>query len=92
LFFEQLAWKNMPKFTNAEQSAPSADSDLSVPSLVRETRQQLKLSQAKFAAQLGVSFQTVNRWENGRANPSPLALERLNELLRQMKPEQNTLD
>jgi putative transcriptional regulator len=82
----------MPKFMNAEQSAPSADSDLSVPSLVRETRQQLKLSQAKFAAQLGVSFQTVNRWENGRANPSPLALQRLNELMRQMKPEQDTLD
>jgi putative transcriptional regulator len=82
----------MPKFTNAEQSAPSADSNLSVPTLVRETRQQLKLSQAKFAAQLGVSFQTVNRWENGRANPSPLALQRLNELMRQMKPEQDTLD
>ena len=37
----------------------------------------LNLSQEKFAAQLGVSFQAVNRWENGRATPSPLAMEKI---------------
>jgi putative transcriptional regulator len=52
--------------------------------LVRETRQRLKLSQAKFAAKLGVSFQSVNRWENGRTKPLPVALKQIEHLLHQM--------
>jgi transcriptional regulator with XRE-family HTH domain len=52
--------------------------------LVRETRRRLGLSQQKFAAQVGVSFQSVNRWENGRTQPLPLALKRIEELLQQM--------
>ena len=52
--------------------------------LVRETRQRLELSQAKFAAKLGVSFQSVNRWENGRTKPLPVALKQIEHLLHQM--------
>ncbi|MBD0344657.1 MAG: helix-turn-helix transcriptional regulator [Coleofasciculus sp. Co-bin14] len=52
--------------------------------LVRETRQRLELSQAKFAAKLGVSFQSVNRWENGRTKPLPIALKQIEHLLYQM--------
>jgi DNA-binding transcriptional regulator YiaG len=52
--------------------------------LVRETRQRLKLSQAKFAAKLGVSFQSVNRWENRRTKPLPIALKQIEYLLHQM--------
>ncbi|MBW4420688.1 MAG: helix-turn-helix domain-containing protein [Myxacorys californica WJT36-NPBG1] len=60
--------------------------------LVRETRQRLQLSQAKFATKLGVSFQSVNRWENGRTKPVPiaslhgyvLALKQVEQLLHQM--------
>jgi DNA-binding transcriptional regulator YiaG len=52
--------------------------------LVRETRQRLKLSQARFAAKLGVSFQSVNRWENGRTKPLPIALKQIEQLLHQM--------
>nr|WP_290225185.1 helix-turn-helix transcriptional regulator [Trichocoleus desertorum] len=52
--------------------------------LVRETRQRLELSQAKFAAKLGVSFQSVNRWENGRTKPLPIALKQIEHLLHQM--------
>lgn len=52
--------------------------------LVRETRQRLNLSQVKFAAALGVSFQSVNRWENGRTKPLPLALKQIEALLLQM--------
>ncbi|MEP0983289.1 helix-turn-helix domain-containing protein [Leptolyngbya sp. AS-A5] len=51
---------------------------------VRETRQRLGLSQAKFAAALGVSFQGVNRWENGRTKPLPVALKQIELLLHQM--------
>ena len=55
-----------------------------IPRLVRELRKRTGLTQEKFAAKLGVTFPTINRWENGRAKPSPLAMHRLEELLRSM--------
>lgn len=63
-------------YLNAEQPA--------VGQLVRELRQTLKLTQEKFAAQLGVSFPTINRWENGHATPSPLAIKQIDLLLSQL--------
>lgn len=33
-------------------------------------RAMLKYSQAKMAKELGVSFATINRWENGNNSPS----------------------
>jgi putative transcriptional regulator len=53
-----------------------------IPRLVRELRQRTGLTQEKFAAKLGVTFPTINRWENGRAKPSPLAMQKIEELLR----------
>ncbi len=55
-----------------------------IPRLVREIRKRTGLTQEKFAAKLGVTFPTINRWENGRAKPSPLAMQRIEELLRIM--------
>jgi len=52
--------------------------------LVRELRERTGLTQEKFAAKLGVTFPTINRWENGRAKPSPLAMQKIDELLRSM--------
>jgi putative transcriptional regulator len=52
-----------------------------IPQLVRELRERTGLSQEKFAAKLGVTFPTINRWENGRAKPSPLAMRRIEEML-----------
>ena len=43
--------------------------------LVRELRATMQLSQEKFADELGMTFATINRWENGRATPSPLAFK-----------------
>ena len=40
---------------------------------VKEARKQLGLSQEKFAGKMGVSFSTINRWENGNYQPSRLA-------------------
>ena len=40
---------------------------------VKYVRNQLKLSQKKFADLLGVSFATINRWENSKNEPSQLA-------------------
>ena len=43
------------------------------PELIREVRRQLSLSQEDLAREIGVSFATVNRWENGKSRPSKLA-------------------
>ena len=40
---------------------------------VRYAREKLNLSQERFAAKLGVSFSTINRWEKGHFMPSYLA-------------------
>ena len=45
------------------------------------------LTQEKFAAKLGVTYPTINRWENGRAKPSPLAMKQIEELSK--LPEKN---
>ncbi len=52
--------------------------------LVHDLRQQMQLSQEKFAAHLGVSFQAVNRWENGRVTPSPMAMEKLEKQVKRL--------
>jgi len=43
------------------------------PAQLKAVRQQLGFSQEDLARALGVSFATVNRWENGKAAPSKLA-------------------
>ncbi len=40
---------------------------------VKFVRTKLNLSQEELAHKLGVSFATINRWENGSYNPSRLA-------------------
>ena len=52
--------------------------------LVRELRERTGLSQEKFAARLGVTFPTINRWENGKAKPSPLGLKQIEDLLKDL--------
>lgn len=51
-----------------------------LPTLLRRLRRHLALSQEQLAKRLGVTWSTVNRWENGRGNPSPLAREKLDAL------------
>jgi transcriptional regulator with XRE-family HTH domain len=59
--------------------------------LVRELREITGLTQEKFAARLGVTFPTINRWENDRAKPSPLALEKIEGLLCSLGDKGETL-
>ncbi|MDT9180114.1 MAG: helix-turn-helix domain-containing protein [Limnospira sp. PMC 1291.21] len=59
-------------------------SKLQIPELINILRKRMNLSQEKFAARLGVSFQTVNRWERGRATPSPMGIKLIELQLRQM--------
>lgn len=48
--------------------------------LLKQIRVYLNKSQAEFAEQLGVTFATVNRWENGRAVPNKLAQLKIYEI------------
>ncbi|BAY66962.1 XRE family transcriptional regulator (plasmid) [Calothrix brevissima NIES-22] len=52
--------------------------------LIRELRLLTGLTQEQFAATLGVTYPTINRWENGRSKPSPLAMEKIEAQLLQM--------
>lgn len=45
--------------------------------LIRDIRLNLGLSQEEFASAIGVTFSTVNRWENGHAKPSRLAAKNI---------------
>jgi DNA-binding transcriptional regulator YiaG len=42
-------------------------------------RKAVNMSQEEFARQLDVSFATVNRWENGKSNPSRMAINTIKE-------------
>jgi len=61
----------------SQSNGPNADSA----DLILQLRQTLGLTQEKLAQKLGVSFPTINRWENGRSRPSPLALKQIEDLL-----------
>ncbi len=55
--------------------------------LVKEVRQQLNFSQEDLARKLGVSFATINRWENQKTKPSKLAKAQFNRLITDMKDQ-----
>ena len=44
---------------------------------IKALRQECLLSQEAFAKELGVSFSTVNRWENGKCKPSYAAMQQI---------------
>lgn len=45
--------------------------------LIHELRQLTALTQVQLAEVLGVAYGTINRWENGHIQPSPLALKQI---------------
>ncbi len=59
-------------------------SSTNISQLVHEIRGRTGLTQEQFAARLGVTFPTINRWENGRAKPSPLAVKQIEAILRDL--------
>lgn len=48
--------------------------------LVRELRDRLGLTQEQLAREIGVSFSTINMWENGKRVPQPFLRRRLVEM------------
>lgn len=45
--------------------------------ILKLIRKELNISQETFARDLNVSYATLNRWENNRAKPSRLAMDKL---------------
>ncbi len=46
---------------------------------IKKLRQKQFMSQTDFANLLGVSFTTVNRWENGKSKPSYKAMKTIDQ-------------
>jgi DNA-binding transcriptional regulator YiaG len=56
----------------------------SIPVLVKEIRKRLGLTQLQFAKTLGVSFQSVNRWERNKTKPLPIVLKQIEVMVKEM--------
>lgn len=76
--------KRMFQFTDM------SNSEEQIAQHVLEIRLEMGLTQEQFAAKLGVSFPTVNRWENRKTKPSPLAIQKLQKLLSALKKKKST--
>ena len=46
---------------------------------IKQIRKKTFLSQESFAKEIGVSFSTVNRWENNKSKANYSALKRINQ-------------
>lgn len=46
--------------------------------LIKKMRELTSMSQDQFASEVGTSVVSINRWENGKAVPSPMAQKQLN--------------
>ena len=53
------------------------------PNAIRKLRAKLNISQQELADLLGVSFPSVNRWENGHYEPTIIAKVKLEELFKE---------
>ncbi len=52
---------------------------MSISREIKEIRRKCLLNQTEFAESIGVSFSTVNRWENEKAIPNYQALKKIKE-------------
>ena len=55
----------------------SSSASLGAGERIKRLRGRFGLTQVQFAELMGVSFASVNRWENGQSNPSALAWQRI---------------
>jgi transcriptional regulator with XRE-family HTH domain len=57
-----------------------AMTDPDIPKLIKELRERLGLTQEQFAQRVGVTFSSVNHWENDKRTPQPFLVRRLVEM------------
>ena len=67
--------------------ASAMDTD-DIPALIKELRKRLGLTQEQFAQKVGVTYSTVNHWENGKRVPQPFLIRRLLELKQELESSQ----
>jgi DNA-binding transcriptional regulator YiaG len=58
---------------------------------IRTLRESSVLSQEALARNIGVAVRTVARWESGTSRPSPLAIEKLNQVFAMRRESGETL-
>ncbi|MEA5605898.1 helix-turn-helix transcriptional regulator [Nostoc sp. UHCC 0252] len=63
---------------------PLAINQPEVGRIIHDLRLAFGLTQEQFAATLGVTYTTINRWENGRSTPSPMAMKLIEQKLRDL--------
>lgn len=54
--------------------------DRDIPALIKSLRKRMELTQEQFAREVGVTYSTVNNWENGKRVPLPFLFKRLLEM------------
>lgn len=64
---EMLDGRETPLVPDMPDSSPSLK-EAAVP-VVRDLRRRAKLTQAEFAARLGVPLETIRNWEQGKRSP-----------------------
>jgi putative transcriptional regulator len=58
---------------------------------IYEIRLLMELTQEQFAMVIGVTFPTVNRWENGHTKPSKLAVQQIEALVEKLGDKGQTI-
>ena len=92
VFFDQF-WAFILHFATAYAIILHGVVGLMMPSeALKSIRKILSVSQEQLARDLNVSYTTLNRWENNRAAPSPLAKMRIEEYCSKKELPQNIVD
>lgn len=68
-------------------SVTSSELPSDYPRRIKDSRNAMGLTQAQFAELIGVSYASVNRWENSQSRPNNLAWHRIIELEKQSEKE-----
>lgn len=63
-----------------------------VPELVRTLRRRLGVTQEQLAQRIGVTYSTVNHWENGKRVPQPFLAARLRQLEAELAGSRSSAD
>ncbi len=71
---------NTPNYRRDMATSPNIFSEQ-----VKDARKQLKLTQEELAHELGVSFATINRWENAKTTPFKLARKQFEAFCKKME-------
>ena len=67
-----------------KSATPSAET---LAERIRRLRKRLGLTQTELAERMGVSFASINRWENGHVEPLPAFIRELEKLEREAESE-----